>query len=336
MAERLRECQDFINKVNEFRFNKVRQRQINKLNHLVSKKEGNITIANAVNNTTNSVNRQAQAPRNPTLATVLLPPGEGSNSPLATGHLLPEGTGQVIGSHPTQAIAHPPPREGSNSPLATVHLPSEGNSSPYSHAPGILPPREGSNSPPATVHPSSEGNSSPNNQGQSSYSSYCSPSSRGRKQFSPATVHPSLEGNSSPNNQGSLPTLAIAHLPPREGSNSLPGAVHLPSEDVSSSQANVLFPSGEENNSSQATSLHLHTPPQSSRCTQAGQGNNPPRAVRQGNRHQPGISLHSLPRRPVQPPRKATPPPHPPVGPTRVPQMKNPTLSGALTFPTNL
>ena len=37
-AERLGECQDFINKVSEFRFNKVRQRQINKLNHLVSKK----------------------------------------------------------------------------------------------------------------------------------------------------------------------------------------------------------------------------------------------------------------------------------------------------------
>ena len=38
-AERLGECQDFINKVSEFRFNKVRQRQINKLNHLVSKRK---------------------------------------------------------------------------------------------------------------------------------------------------------------------------------------------------------------------------------------------------------------------------------------------------------
>ena len=64
MAERLRECQDFINKVSEFRFNKVRKRQINKLNYLMSKKEGNITIANAVNNTTNSVNGQDQAPHN--------------------------------------------------------------------------------------------------------------------------------------------------------------------------------------------------------------------------------------------------------------------------------
>ena len=294
-AERLGECQDFINKVSKFRFNKVRQRQINKLNHLVSKKEGNITIANAVNNLTNSVNRQAQAPHNPTPATALLPPGEESNSPPATGNLLPEGTGlpqansqaiahllpregnnsppatghlllggtglpqvnsQVIGSHPTLAIAHLPPEEGSNSPPATVHLPSEGNSSPNSQAPGSIPT-------PAIAHlPPGEGSSSP-----------------------PATVHPSSEGNSSPNNQasGSLPTPAIAHLPPREGSNSLPGAIHLPSEDVSSSQAIVLFPSGEENNSSQATSLPLHrernSPPQSSRSTQAGQGNNPPGQV---------------------------------------------------------
>ena len=92
-AERLEECQDFINKVSEIRFIKVRQRQINKFNHLVTKKEGNITIANAVNNTrskSNSVNRQA--PRNSTPATAHLPPGEGSNSPLATGHLPSEGS----------------------------------------------------------------------------------------------------------------------------------------------------------------------------------------------------------------------------------------------------
>ena len=84
-AERLGECQDFINKVSEIRFIKVRQRQINKFNHLVTKKEGSITIANAVNNTqsiTNVVCRQAQAPHNPTPAIAHLPPGEGSNSPL--------------------------------------------------------------------------------------------------------------------------------------------------------------------------------------------------------------------------------------------------------------
>ena len=88
--ERLEQCQGFINKVSELRFNKVKQRQINKLNHLVSKKEGNITIAS--NNIT--INRQVQSPpssHNPTPATALLPPREGDNSPPATVHLSPEG-----------------------------------------------------------------------------------------------------------------------------------------------------------------------------------------------------------------------------------------------------
>ena len=295
LAERLGECQDFINKVSEFGFNKVRQRQINKLNHLVSKKEGNITIANAVNNLTNSVNRQAQAPHNPTLATALLPPGEGSNPPPATGNLPLEGTGLPQANN--QATAHLPPREGSNSPPATGHLLPGGTSLPQSNSqvigshptPAIahLPPKEGSNSPPATVHLPSEGNSSPNSQASCSFpTSVIAHLPPGEGSSSPpATVHPSLEGNSFPNNQAScsFPTSVIAHLPPREGSNALPGAIHLPSEDASSSQASILFPSGEENNSSQATSLPLHresnSPPQSFRSTQAGQGNNPPGQV---------------------------------------------------------
>ena len=90
--ERLEQCQGFINKVSELRFNKVKQRQINKLNYLMSKKEGNITITS--NNTT--LNRQVQSPPstrscNPTPATALLPPGEGDNSPPAAVHLPPEG-----------------------------------------------------------------------------------------------------------------------------------------------------------------------------------------------------------------------------------------------------
>ena len=76
-------------------------------------------------------------------------------------------------------------------------------------------------------------------------------------------------------------------------------------------------------------------PPQSSRSSWAGQGNNPPGQAGKVIGAPPGTSLHSLPRRPVQPPGKATLPPHPPVGPTKVLQMKNLTLSGSLTFPTN-
>ena len=38
----LRECQGFVEKVGEIRFNKVKQRQVNKFNNLL-RKEGNIT-----------------------------------------------------------------------------------------------------------------------------------------------------------------------------------------------------------------------------------------------------------------------------------------------------
>ena len=146
LEERLEQCQGFINEVSELRFNKVKQRQINKLNHLVSKKEGNITIAS--NNIT--INRQVQSPpssRNPTPATALLPPGEGDNSPPATVHLSPEGNSflnsqanninnitinsinnqtnsQGPSLNQTLAIAHLPPGEGSNSLPGAVHLPS--------------------------------------------------------------------------------------------------------------------------------------------------------------------------------------------------------------------
>ena len=200
--ERLEQCQGFINKVSELRFNKVKQRQINKLNHLVSKKEGNITIVS--NNIT--LNRQVQSPpssRNPNLATALLPPGEGDNSP-----------------------------------LATVHLPPEGNSFLNSQA---------SNNNNITSN-------SVNNQTNSQV--------------------PSL-------NQ----TLAIAHLPPGEGSNSLPGAVHLLSEAGGSPPQPSSTTAREENNSSQANSPPVTN--NSSRASQAGHSNNPPRASRQGTRHSP-------------------------------------------------
>ena len=156
--ERLEQCQDFINKVSELRFNKVKQRQINKLNHLVTKKEGNIT-SNSNNITLNRLVQSPPNPRNPTPATALLPPGEGDNSPPATGHPPPEGnsslnnlasnsnsntinsintvnqvSNQTISqgsSHnQTPAIAHLPPGEGSNPPPGAVQLPSEANSSP--------------------------------------------------------------------------------------------------------------------------------------------------------------------------------------------------------------
>ena len=42
-ATNVRKCHVFVEKVGEFRFNKVKNRQVNKFNNLVHKKEGNIT-----------------------------------------------------------------------------------------------------------------------------------------------------------------------------------------------------------------------------------------------------------------------------------------------------
>ena len=253
LQERLEQCQGFINKVSELRFNKVKQRQINKLNHLVSKKEGNITIAS--NNIT--INRQVQSPpssHNPTPATALLPPGEGDNSPPATVHLSPEGNSFL------------------NSQANNINN--------------------------ITINSI---NNQTNSQG------------------------PSL-------NQ----TPAIAHLPPGEGSNSPPGAVHLPLEAGSSPPQSGSTPAREENNSSQATSPPVTNNPQSSRASQAGHSNNPPGQAGKALGTPPGNNPLNLPLRPAQSPGKVPPPPHPPADPAKVLPMKNLTLSGSLTFPTNL
>ena len=143
-AERLRECQGFINKVSELRFTKVRQRQLNKFNILINKKEGNITMANATN-LIQSNNLGSQSVRQAST----FPPGEGNNTPQTNsqaGTLLPSrevrSPSQAINSTPassqasgippncTLATAHLPPKEGSNSLLAAAHLPSGEGSSP--------------------------------------------------------------------------------------------------------------------------------------------------------------------------------------------------------------
>ena len=133
-AQRLRECQGFIDKVGEIIFTKVKQRQLNKYNILLNKKEGNITRANAITPT----NLASQAGRQ---ASALLPPGEGSSISQAgrqAGALLPLGersNSSQAGRHTgaplslgegsnlsqagsqlvtSQAVAHLPPGEGSS------------------------------------------------------------------------------------------------------------------------------------------------------------------------------------------------------------------------------
>ena len=48
-TQRLKECQGFSEKVGEIRFNKVKQRQLNRFNNLLNKKEGNITRVTSLN-----------------------------------------------------------------------------------------------------------------------------------------------------------------------------------------------------------------------------------------------------------------------------------------------
>ena len=91
-TQRLRECQDFIDKVGEIRFNKVKQRQLNKFNLLTIRKEGNITRSNTnlnnhnLNSQTNSqVNQISQAREGSTPPQASPPPGEDNRSPPLTG-----------------------------------------------------------------------------------------------------------------------------------------------------------------------------------------------------------------------------------------------------------
>ena len=209
--ERLEQCQDFINKVSELRFNKVKQRQINKLNHLVTKKEGNIT-SNSNNITLNRLVQSPPNPRNPTPATALLPPGEGDNSPPATGHPPPEGDSSLnnLASNSNSNTINN--SVNSINPVNQVSNQTISQGSSYNQTPAIahLPPGEGSNPPPGAVQLPPEANSSPSQL----------PNQGNNQTFSQGPPH--------------LPTPAIAHLPPGEGSNSPPGAVQLPSEANSS------------------------------------------------------------------------------------------------------
>ena len=73
-TQRLRECQGFIEKVGETRFTKVKQRQLNKFNNLLNKKEGNITgISSQLNPSQSLVTSQAGR------QVLTFPPGEGSS-----------------------------------------------------------------------------------------------------------------------------------------------------------------------------------------------------------------------------------------------------------------
>ena len=133
-TQKLRECQDFVDKVSENRFNKVKQRQINKLNLLPIRKEGNITRSNTnPNNYNHNHNHNSQANRQ---VMSQAPPGEDNRSSQAGP--LPHGEASAS---PAPSHASSQAREGSAPPQAgaTPIPPGEDTSLPGQYPPSLPP-----------------------------------------------------------------------------------------------------------------------------------------------------------------------------------------------------
>ena len=217
-TQRLRECQGFVDKVGEIRFNKVKQRQLNKFQNLVNKKEGNI-IRVSNNNSPQAGNNLAASRQ----AGTHLPSREGSNTPPASPLLSTrEGDGPRASQAGLGLGTHLPSGKGSNSsPLATAHLPP-GEAGSSSQATAHFPSGERSSSSQAIAHLPHKGSN-----------------------FPPATAHLPL-------GEGSGSSQATAHLPPREAGSSSQATAYLPpGEGSSSSQANTHPSPGEGRGNSQ-------------------------------------------------------------------------------------
>ena len=130
-TQKLRECQDFVDKVSENRFNKVKQRQINKLNVLTTKKEGNITRSNTnlnyfshnhnhnYNSLGNSQVISQVPPREDNRSSQAGPPhGETNTSPAPPHASSQAGEDSAL----PQAGATPPGEDASLSQANTSHL----------------------------------------------------------------------------------------------------------------------------------------------------------------------------------------------------------------------
>ena len=81
-TQKLRECQGFVDKVSKTRFNKVKLRQLNKLNLLTIRKEGNITRSTNTNNLASHTNNLASCNLNN--SQINTPPGKESLLPRPT------------------------------------------------------------------------------------------------------------------------------------------------------------------------------------------------------------------------------------------------------------
>ena len=135
--------------------------------------------------------------------------------------------------------------------------------------------------------------------------------------------------------EGSSSSLAIAHLPLGEGSSSSQTTAHCPPMEGSSVyHAIAHLPPKEGSSSSQATAYLL--PGEGNSSPQAGQSNNQARSVRQGFRQSTRHRAHQASQENSTISWEDNPSTTTPVGFPKSLLMKNLTLSGSLTFPTNL
>ena len=171
-TQRLRECQDFIDKVGEIRFNKVKQRQLNKFNLLTIRKEGNITRSNTnlnnhnLNSQTNSQvnqisqasppsgedNRSSQAVPPHGEASTSLPPSQANSQAREGGAppqagAIPPGEDNSLSQATTSSLSQASPPQAGATPPGEDNSLSQGTTSSFSQASALLPSSEGSRPP---------------------------------------------------------------------------------------------------------------------------------------------------------------------------------------------
>ena len=228
-TQRLKECQDFVDKVGEIRFNKVKLRQLNKFNLLTIRKEGNITRSNntntnnltlQANSQVNQISSQARGGSTPPWATT--PPGEG-NSPSQAGTppgdtstslaTLQANSQDREGGAPPQAGTLPAREDNSLSQASTPLPPGEASASP---ATAVLPVEGNSSSQATALLPSVEGNSSSNSLSSTQAGQISNPTSSSRQGNRCPPRHRSTQASQEVNTtswEGNTPSTFLLGLP---------------------------------------------------------------------------------------------------------------------------
>ena len=252
-TQRLRECQDFVDKVSEIRFNKVKQRQLNKFNLLTIRKEGNITrsITN-LNNHNHNLNSQTNSQVN--LIPQASPPSGEDNRSSQAG----PPTGKLALPHPPH---RPTVRLGKEALLPRLALPLPGKTAVF---PRLPPPPSPQLVPPRLVLPPPREDSSLFQATTSSLSQASAPQT----------------GTTPPREDSSLPLASTSSL---SQASALQAGAIPPGEDNSLSQVTTSSPSQASALLPSSEGSRPPNPP----GTQAGLASNKNNTIRQGSRCPP-------------------------------------------------